>query len=263
LNSISQLPLPSLSPSSSSLSNRILGAKTASDYLSSGTADNSRLPEETMVEVRQPEKEFFISQFKILSEKKHAYRLTIIIMLDSKLANPKLWVNAYEHASSISPGRRIKPAVIDLYLTKSWYQSIRNKNLTDRHSYYLDMNTVTQIFHNTLNHTIQKILLLPEDAAIPKRPILFSPQYIGEDENYRMVLFDYVKKEVFVFHHDMPQETDMYASWDEWKGCDLWKSIANVFGWNLDLEWEESSPKVIEPSWIKVDFLLILMDITF
>lgn len=170
---------------------------------------------------------------------------------DSKLGDPMLWSYAYEHIQTAAPVHRLHGDIVDFFLLKSWYGTVQDESGSN--AYYLDMMTVKKIDQSNLENSICQILLLPEGTGIPMKPVLFSPDFVQGSELLNMILFDYNKNVVLVFGHDTPFETDMHASWDEWEGPNLWKAIADLFGWEIG-----QKIKVIQPNWAKVKCFILL-----
>lgn len=171
---------------------------------------------------------------------------------ESKLGDPFLWCPAYEHLETAKHEHQFNPQVIDYYLLQEWYQRVKGRQgeVIPRKVHYLDAATLMAIREGTLRDLIQTLLILPADEPISKLPILFL--HIVPGTGPYLVLLNYVKQEAFVFQQHPrsagPSETNMYGSWDDWGGNDIWKMISNTLGWKID----QAQPKIIEPNWSHV-----------
>lgn len=159
-----------------------------------------------------------------------------------------LWSDAYEHIKTATPGHRLHPEIVDLFLLKLWYGLVEGQN--NRHAYYFNMITARKIHDHVLEDSIHATLLLQPGTGIPMKPVLFSPDYIGGSMELTMALFDYNNNVALIFGHGGPYETVMHASWEEWEGSVFWKAFANLFGWET-----RENIKIIQPNWIKVSVL--------
>jgi hypothetical protein len=171
------------------------------------------------------------------------------------LGDPFLWCPAYEHLETSKYGHQLKLGVVDYYLLHQWYQRVKGRQgeVVARQVHYLDAATLMGIREGTLHDPIQTLLILPADEPISKLPILFLHT---NPTGCFLVFFNYAKQEALVFRQyprsGRPSETNMYGSWDDWGGNNIWETIANTLGWEID----QTPPKIIEPNWSYVRLYL-------
>lgn len=165
--------------------------------------------------------------------------------LESNLADPYWWSNAYRELPSVVPGSRLHLAVLDFYLTQEWYTVAQQAGPDKCFAFYLNRSTAHHILSGTMPHTLRKQLLLPEEGIVQQRPVLFIQA--GDDESpYLLVLLDYTANKVFLFGRfgRNPDDT-VYTTWNHNM---LWDSIADAFGWPT----EYKEPSAFQLDWVQV-----------
>ena len=216
---------------------------------------DSEYPEDPNVDVLpnvmpKSDEDFFMREYLFILNLRFCW-FTIPIS-ESKLGNPFLWCPAYKHLETTKHGHQLSPEVVEYYLLQEWYQRIKGRQdeALACKVHYLDSATLKNIQEGTICDPIQTLLILQVDEPISKLPVLFL--HIVSGTGPCLILFNYFKQEVFVFRSYPrsigPSETNMYGSWDDWEGDDLWKTISNALGWTID----QADPKIIEPNWSHV-----------
>jgi len=164
---------------------------------------------------------------------------------ESILADPYWWSNAYHELSSVVPGARLHPAVLDLYLTHEWYAVAQRVGPDKCSAFYLNRSTAHHILSGTLPYTLRKQLLHPEEGAVQRRPVLFLQAH-DDEAPYLLVLLDYAANKVFLFGRfgRNPDDT-VYTTWNH---ATLWDSIADAFGWVT----EDEGPSAFQLDWVQV-----------
>lgn len=161
------------------------------------------------------------------------------------LADPARWSNAYSQLSSVAPEASLHLAVLDFYLTQEWYSLAQQTGAENCSAFYLDRSTVHHINSGTLQHTLRKWLLLPQQGVVKQCPILFIQ---GHDEgtHHKLVLLDYVANRVFLFGASgLHGDDTLYAQWNNNR---LWNAICHEFGWVR----HDQEPSAFQLDWIQV-----------
>lgn len=165
--------------------------------------------------------------------------------IDSILANPFLWCNAYQELSSVAPGSQLHAAVLDFYLVQQWYTIAQEAGPDNCFAFYLDRSTVQHLVFGTLEHTLYKHLLLPDDSIVKPRPVLFIA---GEDDGPMVLtLLDYTHNQVFLFgRFGRTTHDTLYTLWDQ---NSLWNAIADGLGW---VTAKDKEPSAFNLDWVQV-----------
>jgi hypothetical protein len=160
------------------------------------------------------------------------------------LGDPYWWSNAYQELSGVAPGARLHPAVLDFYLTQEWYTMAQEAGPANCAAFYLNRSTVHGIVSSTLQHTLRKQLLLPDQGIVKQCPVLFIQ---GHDDGPNVLaLLDYMVNKVFLFGQFGRSANDtLYTSWNH---SQLWKGIADQFGWPT----EDEEPSAFQLDWVQV-----------
>ena len=160
------------------------------------------------------------------------------MLVESMLADPVWWSNAYQELPTLTPGVLLHPDVMDFYLTQESFKMAQAAGLGKYSAFYLDRSTIHQILSGTLKISLRKRLLLPEQGNIPLCPVLFIGNDMGNGL-YFLVLLDYSTNRVFLFGNlGTHSKNPPYISW---RNPRVWKGIANKIGWSIEDNKEPSS----------------------
>lgn len=165
-------------------------------------------------------------------------------LAESILSDPQWWSTAYQQLSSVVPGGKLHPAVLDFYLMQEWYTVALQTVQDSWPALYLGRSVVQLLTSGTPRHTLRRLLLLPDHGIIKRRPVLLLQ---GLDSGrIVLVLLDFISNQVFLFGVVVRDSQDNpYISWNNRR---LWNAVADGFGWAT----EDAEPSAFQLNWVQV-----------
>ena len=145
----------------------------------------------------------------------------------------------------LKPGFWLGNHSIDRYLRQCWLQVKDWSPVLYLNTYHLVLCSQEDSPTSEECKTVRRQLLLPEDGAVPMRPVTFI-LHNDETRHYFTVAMNYERLHVTTYGRNYKIEKSHYATEPmQWAGPHIWRNICIIFNWAIPEE---------RPTWWAIDW---------